>query len=263
MRKDLAIVVSNDNKNVTINETIEAIDKAGFKNVFVQWYDNDLQISQEEQVKICKSKGLNILFAHLGYQNINSIWTNDGEYFVERYKKNVSDCKRLGIDMVVMHTCAKWEAPEPNIIGLNRFKEIIEYAKSLDVKVALENTKLKGYIEYIFDNADYDNLGICFDAGHFHCNQKDDWNIERYKNKVYCVHLHDNDGNEDQHLLPFDGNVDWNNIFNKLKSVNYDGPITMELHYHRDYVNMNVDDFYSEAYKRGLKISDLYQEIIK
>ena len=37
--REIAVVVSNDNENVSVYETIDAIKKAGFKNVFIQWYN--------------------------------------------------------------------------------------------------------------------------------------------------------------------------------------------------------------------------------
>lgn len=257
MKRELAVVISNDNKNVSILQTIDAISKAGFKKVFIQWYDDEFKIPQLQQLKICKEKGLEIIFTHLGYQHINEIWTSEGEYFVERYKKDIFDCYNDGVSMVVMHPCSKSEAPGPNELGLNRFKEINAYAKSLGVKIAIENTKIKNHIDYILNNIVDNNLGICFDAGHYHANFKDDWDIKKYKNRIMCVHLHDNNGQEDQHLLPFDGTLDWKHVVNLLNELNYDGPITMELVYRNDYLNMNVDDFYTKAYKTGLKIMEL------
>ena len=44
--KDRAVVINNGNKNVTPIETIDAIKKAGFKNVFVQWYNEESKYSQ-------------------------------------------------------------------------------------------------------------------------------------------------------------------------------------------------------------------------
>ena len=70
---NIAVVVSNDNRGVTAYETIDAIKKAGFKNVFIQWYDKDWNLTQQEQIDYVKEQGLNIIFAHLGYQNINDI----------------------------------------------------------------------------------------------------------------------------------------------------------------------------------------------
>ena len=76
--REIAVVVSNDNKNVNAIETIDAIYKAGFRNVFIQWYNKDWNLTQEEQLDYIREKGLNVIFAHLGYQNINDIWV-EGE----------------------------------------------------------------------------------------------------------------------------------------------------------------------------------------
>lgn len=258
MEKVLTVAVSNDNQNVNAIETINAIKNAGFKNVFVQWYDKEFEVDQLTQVKLCKENNLNIIFAHLGYQKINEIWSEEGEYFVDRYKKDILDCHNLGIDMVVMHACSKSEAPGPNEIGLRRFKQINEYAKSLGVKIALENTKIKKHIEYLLDNIDDSNFGLCFDLGHFHAHFNDEWNIEKYKDRVFAIHLHDNHGdNVDEHLLPFDGTLNWQMVINKLKELNYNGPVTMELCYRNDYLNIDINSFYKEAYARGLKLIEL------
>ena len=39
---NLAVCITNDNKTVTVYETIDAVVNAGFKNVFIQWYDQNL-----------------------------------------------------------------------------------------------------------------------------------------------------------------------------------------------------------------------------
>lgn len=262
MNNELEVVVNNDNTIVTVEQSIKAIKNAGFKNVFVQWYDKDYPISQLQQVNLCKELGLNIEFAHLGYQNINHIWLDDGEYFVDRYKKDILDCHNLGIDFVVMHACAKWDAPEINELGLNRFKQIVEYANTLGVKVAIENTKVTKHLDYLLENIDFDNLGVCFDAGHYHCNQKDKWDVTKHKDRIFCVHLHDNDGENDQHLLPFDGSIDWNKTFEILRDLNYYGPITMELCYRNEYEKISIDNYYAEGYKRGIELVKIRDEIM-
>lgn len=257
MENELAVVVSNDNENTNPIETIIAIKQAGFNNVFIQWYDKDFEVDQLKQVQLCKENNLNIIFAHLGYQNINDIWTNEGDHFVDRYKKNILDCHNLGINMVVLHACSKSVAPSPNEIGLNRFRQIVEYAANLDVKVAVENTRIKQNIEYLLDNIKQDNFGLCFDLGHYHAHFNDDWDISKYKNRVFCIHLHDNNGNDiDEHLLPYDGTLNWQNAINKINDLNYSGPITMEICYRKQYTNMNIKEFYLEGYKRGLKLID-------
>ena len=39
--RELAVAIQNENEKVSIIETINSINSAGFKNVFVQWYDEN------------------------------------------------------------------------------------------------------------------------------------------------------------------------------------------------------------------------------
>lgn len=259
--RQIAVAVQNQNKNVTPIQTIDAIKNAGFENIFVQWLDKDWECSQEEQVDYVKKLGLNIIFAHLGCQNINSLWEKGeiGDGLVKRYKEDIRQCKKHGISMVIMHLTTKYEAPMYNEVGLNRIKQIVDFAKTLDVKVAFENTKIKGYLEYVLQNIDNDNVGICFDVGHCHTHFNDEFNFEIFKNRIFAVHLHDNDKSDDLHLLPFDGTINWENTVKNLKKSNYNGPVTLELCYRYDYLNMSIDEFYQKGYEVGQKLQEMFE----
>lgn len=50
--REIAVVVSNDNKDVNVIETINAIQNAGFKNVFVQWYNKGVESYARRTIKI-------------------------------------------------------------------------------------------------------------------------------------------------------------------------------------------------------------------
>ena len=265
MERKFIQCVQNENKNVTPLETIKAIKDAGFDGVFVQWYDSDWKISQQEQVDYCRELGLEIEFAHLGYQNINDIWLEgeSGDALVEKFIKNLDDCNKNGIDTVVLHLCSKFVAPGPNEIGLARYQKIVDYAEKLGIKVAFENTKIFGYLEYVMDGIKNKNAGVCFDAGHCHCHFNDKFSWEKLKNRIFAVHLHENDGSGDQHLLPFDADVDWNSYLRGLNSANYIGPVTLESCYRNDYLQMTLLDFYREALKRAKKLYDIYETISK
>lgn len=258
--REVAICIQNENESVSIIETINAIKNANFKNVFVQWYDENWECSQEEQIKLCKELGFNIIFAHLGYQNINSIWEEglEGDNLVERYKKDIKNCKENDIPMVVMHLTSKKKAPMYGEIGLNRIRKIVEYAKTLNVKVAFENTKIKGYLEYVLENIEDDNVGICFDSGHYHVHFDDEFNFKFFKDRIFAVHLHDNDKSDDLHLIPFEGTINWKGLISKLKECNYTGPITLELCYRYDYLKMDLKEFYIKGYEVGEKLAEMF-----
>lgn len=249
--------IQNDNKNTTPQETIYAIKKAGFDGAFVQWYNKEWNFSQQEQLTLCRKLGLEVPFVHLGYSGINNIWLEGekGERLIENYLRDLDSCKANQIEMVVMHTTSKSIAPEPNIIGIKRLQKIVDYAESLNIKIALENTKIWGYLEYIFAHIKNDNLGICYDAGHCHCHFNDKFSWDLFKNKIFAVHLHDNDKSGDLHLLPFDGTINWQNVIDNLKKANYSGPIILESCYQNNYTNMTISDFYKLSFTKAKQIN--------
>lgn len=162
--------------------------------------------------------------------------------------------------MVVMHLTDKNGTPAYNETGLKRLQEIADYAKSSDIKVAFENTKFKGYIDYVIENIKNDNVGICFDAGHYHVHFDDDLDFAKFKDRIFAVHLHDNDKSDDLHLIPFDGTIDWKKIIKELKRCNYDGPVTMEICYRYDYLEMSIENFYKKGYEIGQKLERMFDE---
>ena len=262
MKQELAVVVNNSNISITPFEMIDAIKEAGFNNVFLQWYNNkNLKNSQEEQLEYAREKGLNVIFVHLGYQRINDLWDEekDARDLVEGYKEDIRVCSKNGIKLVIMHLTSKMIAPPFNETGINRLKEIVKVAEEEGVKIAFENTKIRGYLEYVFSNIDSNNIGLCYDAGHCHAHLDDEFNYELFKDKILAVHLHDNFGELDEHLLPFDGTINWEHVVSKLKECNYGSYVTLELSYRNDYLKLSPVEFYKEGIKRGEKLLNLFE----
>ncbi|MBR5227921.1 MAG: sugar phosphate isomerase/epimerase [Clostridia bacterium] len=259
--REVAVVVRNDNIGVNAIETIDAIKKAGFRNVFIQWYNESWIPTQEEQLKYIKSQNLNVIFAHLGYRKVNNIWVegNEGEKVVEEYKNDIKMCKKNNIPMVVMHLTLGLNPPELNYLGIKRLQEIADYAKELDIKIAFENVEVKGSLEYVLENIKNENVGICFDVGHNHVFFDDQLDLTKFKDKIFAVHFHDNDKTADLHLLPFDGTLNWENVIKNVKVNNYNGPVTLEPCYNYDYLNNSVEQFYDKAFDIGKRLSLMFE----
>ena len=260
--REIAIVASRDNERTNAIETIDAIKRAGFQNVFLQWYNAVWKVSQEEQLKYAREQGLNVIFAHLGYKNINELWREGeaGDQLAEGYKQDIKVCKENNIPMVILHLTSKTTAPPYGEIGLKRIQEIVDYAESLGIKVAFENNRMKGYLDYVIEHVDNENAGVCFDAGHYHAFFHDDFDFSKFKDRIIAVHLHDNDESDDQHLIPFDGTNDWDKIIEKLVECNYDGPITMEQCYRNQYLEDGIDHFYQRSYEAGKQLVKMFEE---
>lgn len=260
--RDVAMVINRYNENLTTKETIEVIKEAGYRDVFVQWYDKDWVYSKQEELEYIKGKDLNIIFAHLGFKGINNIWESgiEGDLLVDKYINNIDECKQNNIPMVIIHLTEDLKEPFLSEIGLNRIRKIVDHAEMNNIKVAFENIKIKGCLEYVLNNIKNSNVGICYDSGHCHAFFNDEFDFDFFKDRIFAVHLHDNDKSDDAHLLPFDGTIDWEMVITKLKENNYQGPVTLELCYRDIYFYLTPLEFYKKGYQIGEKLRDMFND---
>ena len=213
---------------------------------------------QQEQFELCKALGLEVPFFHLGYDGINNIWLEGeaGDKLVEKYINDLNSCNKLGVNLVVMHLSAH-VAPSYSTLGLERFRKIINHAEMLNIRVAIENTRPTEQFEKIFELIPNKNLGLCFDSGHYNAYFSRIFDFDKFRDKIFIVHLHDNNGLADQHLNPFDGEMDWHFVLNKLKQCNYSGPIVLESCYRYEYLKMTIDEFYKQSFNRAQQLADI------
>ena len=256
--KELVMSVRNYN-STNYKIIINNIKKAGFKNVFIEWYNKDHKL-QEAILNYVHEVGLNIIFAHLGYEIANLLWEDNiaGDCAVNSYINDIRICKKNGIDLVVIHPTFKYKNPGMNEIGLRRINEILDVAKECNVKVAFENIELVEYLEYIIKKLNNSNLGICFDVGHCHLFSDDKFNIKLFNDKLFVIHLHDNFKEFDEHNLPFDGTISWDDAIKKIIDMNYDGDIVIESGYNSYYSNLDLEDYYKLAYNRGMQLKKMF-----
>lgn len=250
------------NETVTPEETVVAIKRAGFDGVFIQWYDELSLTRKEDLIALCRGLDLDIPFAHLGYKAINDIWIDGkaGDELVDGYIADLEDLSRLGVREALVHLSSTKTPPSPNALGLKRLERIFSRAEELEMRVLTENNSVRRHLDFVYDGIDRRNVGLCLDVGHCHAHFGDELDWEKFRGRVFELHLHDNDGSGDQHLLPFDGSVPWEYYAKKLKECEFDGVITLESRYCGKYLGTSIDEFYADAYCRAVRLRDLFDE---
>ena len=150
--------------------------------------------------------------------------------------------KILGAKVCVVHPCNDY-TPEENVEMYNQFAGI---AKDLGIKIATENMwnwasgsptatpaacsaheNFKSHMELL----DKEVFVACLDIGHAELaglGTSAVQMIETLGSYVQCIHLHDNDGLNDYHGLPFMYNIQFQPIIDALKKIGYQGDITLE-----------------------------------
>jgi sugar phosphate isomerase/epimerase len=174
--------------------------------------------------------------APLSDVNIGSVHEPMRTAAVDEIKQAVMMCRQLEIPLVTIHP-----GFVQGIAFLNKaralektkesVKEIAAYAMGQSVTVVVENlpaninatcTQAAELLEAIEGSG----LGICFDMGHANtAGQMDEMLklVDRFKN----VHLHNNDGQWDQHNRVDDGSSDLSKVVSVLKR-SYRGNIIIE-----------------------------------
>jgi len=244
-------------------ELIKCIKEAGFHSVMNWWGEEEFDHvpPKEQQPDIIRNAGLKLENTHFTFTGINAIWENsyDGDHIINTFCSYLDDCKRYEIPTAVLHTTSGKSTPPINQLGLDRFKRLVERAEKNNINIALENVRKPEYVEYIFNNIESDKLKFCYDCGHENCFTPEIDFLSKYGKRLIALHLHDNDGTCDQHLLPFNGNVKWKHIMLKLKELDYKGPLSFELD--AQFIDVSkeftISRYLSEAINRAYKILDL------
>jgi len=91
---------------------------------------------------------------------------------------------------------------------------------------------------------DSPHIRLCLDTGHLNIVGSPLPQIEKVLDLVCDVHLSDNDGTSDDHLLPFKGTFPWDAFAELLHRRNYTGSLTMEIFFTPEQLRAQFTDPY-------------------
>jgi sugar phosphate isomerase/epimerase len=89
-------------------------------------------------------------------------------------------------------------------------------------------------IDWLEGDLDLGDAGVCLDVGHAHLMGGSAEAAEVLSGHVITTHVHDNAGVSDDHLVPFDGTIDWTGTLMSLFKIGYAGPLMFEVADHGD-----------------------------
>lgn len=209
---------------------IKLLKKVGFNNLMISYDKNAFKL-----IKEAKLNDIQISALHLPYKKyVNYIWENNENTLI--YKNLLIEAIEFAnnhqINKVIMHITSGNEPPLMNICAINFINELLIYCEKYKIFLCLENLRRLDYLDYVLSNCKNDYLAICLDTGHINAFTRNSYNFpwENFLNKVQCIHMHDNNGVDDQHLLPFDGNIPWNIFLQELKKYNLNDSIYLEIY---------------------------------
>jgi len=240
---------------------LKAIADAGFTHVhWCHHWNTDFLYSTWEIDQIRKwlaDCGLKLLDLHASVGPEKN-WASPREYArqagVELVRNRIEMTAQLGGDVVIMHIPA-----EPGCNPLRRsLDELRDSARQLNVRIALENGKFPA-IREVLSAYDPGYLGLCYDSGHGNLDGIGLDQLTVLKDRLISVHLHDNNGQKDQHKPLFSGTIDWARLARILAESAYRKCVSMEV----TMGNAGIADekeFLRLAYETGTRFSRMIDD---
>jgi sugar phosphate isomerase/epimerase len=162
---------------------------------------------------------------------------------MDEFKRAIDVSEDLKFSRMVLHMGGSRETADPRKrdAAFSTLEHLVLHAHHAGVTLAVENTTSEmgdpAYLRAFVDETRLTGLRFNFDVGH--ANLADGPAEERLEKSfapmrelVASVHLHDNHGDKDEHLLPYEGSIDWKVAIPLLKSApNGDAelPVVLEL----------------------------------
>jgi len=160
---------------------------------------------------------------------------------MDEFKRAIDVSEDLSFSRMVLHMGGSREAADPRKrdAAFSSLEHLVLHAHHAGITLAMENTTSEmgdpSYLRSFVDETRLTGLRFNFDVGHAHLadgppEERVDKSLAPMRDLVASIHLHDNHGEKDEHLPPYDGTIDWSAAIPLLKTTPQgDLPVVLEL----------------------------------
>ena len=235
-------------EDIEVETRLRAVKAAGFDELMIHWQEEN-GISAKERYDQALRAGLRIRTVHFPQETAADLWREgDAGDALERHLiLALRETGERGIENLVMHTTRRLETPPPNKTGARRILHAAEAAEKAGVNIAVENTRFLQYNQYLFSTVPSSRLTFCYDCGHAHCFTPGYDPLSLFGHRMTTMHLHDNHGQRDEHLLIGEGTVDLSLTFSRLAALH---PVSYNLESRYRGGEWTMEEYLAVAYGR-------------
>jgi sugar phosphate isomerase/epimerase len=160
---------------------------------------------------------------------------------MDELKRVIDVADDLPYARLILHMGGSRETADPRKrdAAFSSLEHLVLHARHAGVTICVENTLSEmgnpDYLRAFVDETRLNGLRFNFDIGHAYLAElPEEERLEKsfapLRDLVSSVHLHDNHGEKDEHLPPYDGSIHWPDAIELLKSASRNGlPLVLEL----------------------------------
>jgi sugar phosphate isomerase/epimerase len=134
---------------------------------------------------------------------------------VDEVKRALEVAERIPFRYLIQHLGHGRQSADPRKLdaAFSSLEQLSVFAKARGVTIALENTTdelgAPASLQHFIADTHLHDLRLCFDTGHAHIEDGVEVSFDAMRERVATTHIHDNHGEKDEHLLPYEGTIDW------------------------------------------------------
>ena len=150
--------------------------------------------------------------------------------------------RRMPVNVIVAHLGVPRAQDAPGgsntrAAARRSIEQLHRTADPLGVTIAVEviPNEISGagsLVHFVENDLDGTGTGICLDFGHAHMDGDIVESIETVSEHLIATHVHDNRGRTDDHLVPFEGTIDWAAALTAVQKIGFDGTLLLEIAAH-------------------------------
>jgi sugar phosphate isomerase/epimerase len=250
---------------------LRRIAEAGFTHIHWCHEWNTAHFYSDEEVKLIttwlRNVGLRLLDLHAPH-GVGKGWGSGIEEerlaAVQLIRNRIDMTAELAGGAIVLHLPPKPSHPRDldvyHVTLRRSLDDLEQHTLSASIKIALENMGNDDFedLEQLFSAYDPDFLGLCYDSGHGNIGTSGLNNLERFRDRLVSIHIHDNDGTHDHHELPFSGTVDWMRLSQIIATSSYKGCVSLEANMRGKTIEESA--YLREAYQAGSALARLIED---
>ncbi len=199
--------------------------------------------------RILREAGLGISQTHTPFPT-NSQDPEKHAHIIELQIKSIIATAALGCKYAVIHPnhipgCINGALlPEAKKMNMIFYSSLLPALKEYDVSCAIENmfgrdpgtkkicpsrcSTAEEINDYI-TSLNSERFVACLDTGHANLTGDTPANMAKILgSNLKVLHVHDNDGIEDRHTMPYTGTIDWSSFGEALREIGFDGTVSLE-----------------------------------
>jgi sugar phosphate isomerase/epimerase len=144
---------------------------------------------------------------------------------VDEMKRALDVAEKIPFRYFALHLGSGRQSADPRKFdaAFNSLEHLATFAKARGVTIALQNTPNElgspaSSVQFLKETHLH-NVAFCFDIGHYHL----------MREHTAYAHVHDNHGEKDEHLPPYEGTIDWDAGLTAFASAPEPLPLVLEL----------------------------------